>query len=437
MVVLNYSGEEINAKIVYYGPGLSGKTTNLEYIHEKMPVHSKGKLVSMKTRTDRTLFFDFLPLELGEINGYRSRFLLYTVPGQVYYNATRKLVLKGADAIVFVADSSRAKLQDNIESLRNLEDNLNEYGMSLDHVPWVIQYNKRDVADAMPVTELHEQLNLLGVPAFEAVAMEGTGVHDTFQGVAGLLFEELRNKLERGEVATGSNKAPGVPAAAVTEEPVATDAVSVSIDSALQEVGGDNRMPVAQPSAPVAPALPAPAVPVPVAHENTRAQSAGSPARDSGAGQPSASAREIPGPAQAVVSEPAQPPAVTAAIAPAVPAAQEVEPALESIEEPASTGGDPATTARIEEAAVASEAARHAEPGEFITGPTQRPSEPIENTPLNDDAVDDVCLEAPDLVGEASPPAESLELSVPLVIPRSRLQGGSLRIRLDIQVIDD
>ena len=165
MVVLNYSGEEINAKIVYYGPGVSGKTTNLEYIHAKMPVQSRGKLVSMKTRTDRTLFFDFLPLELGDINGYRTRFLLYTVPGQVYYNATRKLVLKGADAVVFVVDSSRAKLQENIESLRNLEDNLNEHGLSLDHIPWVIQYNKRDLEDAMPIPELHKELNLLGVPA--------------------------------------------------------------------------------------------------------------------------------------------------------------------------------------------------------------------------------------------------------------------------------
>ncbi len=135
MVVLNYTGGEVNAKIVYYGPGLSGKTTNLEFIHDRTPAGSRGKMVSMKTQTDRTLFFDFLPLELGEINGYRTRFLLYTVPGQVYYNATRKLVLKGVDAVVFVADSSRAKLDENLESLRNLEQNLNEHGMSLDEMP--------------------------------------------------------------------------------------------------------------------------------------------------------------------------------------------------------------------------------------------------------------------------------------------------------------
>jgi signal recognition particle receptor subunit beta len=196
MVVINYSGEEINAKIVYYGPGLSGKTTNLEFIYSKMPSEVKGKMVSMKTRTDRTLFFDFLPIELGDISGYRTRFLLYTVPGQVYYNATRKLVLKGADAVVFVADSSRSMLDDNVESLRNLEENLNEHDLTLDTIPWVIQYNKRDVEDAMSVEELDEQLNLLRVPSFEAVATEGSGIYETFQGIARLLYLELKRRFE-------------------------------------------------------------------------------------------------------------------------------------------------------------------------------------------------------------------------------------------------
>ncbi len=199
MVVFNYSGEEINAKIVYYGPGLSGKTTNLEFIHSKMPTEVKGKMVSMKTRTDRTLFFDFLPLELGDISGYRTRFLLYTVPGQVYYNATRKLVLKGADAVVFVADSSRNKLEENMESLRNLEENLNEHGLTLDSIPWVIQYNKRDVPDAVSVAELDKQLNLLRVPTFDAVATKGEGVYETFQGIARLLYGELKKRLEENE----------------------------------------------------------------------------------------------------------------------------------------------------------------------------------------------------------------------------------------------
>ena len=202
MVVLNYTGGEINAKIVYYGPGVSGKTTNLEFIHEKTPNNAKGKMVSMKTQTDRTLFFDFLPLELGEINGYRTRFLLYTVPGQVYYNATRKLVLKGVDAVVFVADSSRAKLDENLESLRNLEQNLNEHGLTLDEIPWVIQYNKRDLPDAVPFAELDAKLNPLKKPSFEAVASKGTGVYETFHGIATMVYRVLKDRLEKGELST-------------------------------------------------------------------------------------------------------------------------------------------------------------------------------------------------------------------------------------------
>ena len=145
MVVVSYSGKEINAKLVYYGAGLCGKTTNLEAIYEAVPDTSRGKMVSMKTQSDRTLFFDLLPLDLGEIMGFKTRFLLYTVPGQVFYNATRKLVLKGADAIVFVADSEVGKMEENKESLGNLRANLAEYNISLDSLPWVIQYNKRDL----------------------------------------------------------------------------------------------------------------------------------------------------------------------------------------------------------------------------------------------------------------------------------------------------
>lgn len=199
MVVFNYSGGEVNTKLVYYGPGLSGKTTNIEYIYGKMPAQVKGKMISMKTRTDRTLFFDFLPLDLGNINGFKVRFLLYTVPGQVYYNATRKLVLKGADAVVFVADSSPDKLEENIESLKNLEANLNEYNLSLDSIPWVIQYNKRDVENALPVNVLEEKLNVLEVPGFEAVATEGRGVYETFQMISGMLYQRVKKKLEDEE----------------------------------------------------------------------------------------------------------------------------------------------------------------------------------------------------------------------------------------------
>jgi signal recognition particle receptor subunit beta len=201
MVVFNYSGAEINAKVVYYGPALSGKTTNLEYIYEQMPNNAKGKMVSMKTRTDRTLFFDFLPLELGEINGYRTRILLYTVPGQVYYNATRKLVLKGADAVVFVADSSPRKMDENVESLRNLEDNLNEHGLTLDTMPWVMQYNKRDLSDALPVESLNQKLNLLNVPSYEATATTGEGIYETFQAIARMLYGQLTDRLEKAQPA--------------------------------------------------------------------------------------------------------------------------------------------------------------------------------------------------------------------------------------------
>jgi signal recognition particle receptor subunit beta len=233
MVVLNYTGGEVNAKIVYYGPGLSGKTTNLEFIHDRTPEGSRGKMVSMKTQTDRTLFFDFLPLELGEINGYRTRFLLYTVPGQVYYNATRKLVLKGVDAVVFVADSSRGKLDENLESLRNLEQNLNEHGMSLDEIPWVIQYNKRDIGDAMAVADLNARLNPLRVSAYEAVATQGVGVYETFHGIATLVYRVLKERLERGDLAAEPAQAPARPSQPMRPAPVVAPAAQARSSSTV------------------------------------------------------------------------------------------------------------------------------------------------------------------------------------------------------------
>lgn len=191
MAVFNYAGGEINAKMVYYGPGLSGKTTNLEYIYSKLPRENKGKMVSMKTRTDRTLFFDFLPIDVGEINGMKVRFLLYTVPGQVYYNATRKLVLKGVDALVFVADSAPDRMQDNKESLQNLEDNLNDLGMTLKEIPWVIQFNKRDLPNRLDREVMEKELNSAPVPCFEASASNGKGVYETFEGIAKLVFGNM------------------------------------------------------------------------------------------------------------------------------------------------------------------------------------------------------------------------------------------------------
>jgi hypothetical protein len=241
MVVFNYSGGEVNAKIVYYGPGLSGKTTNLEYIYAKMPSRVKGKMISMKTRTDRTLFFDFLPLELGDVNGFKIRFLLYTVPGQVYYNATRKLVLKGADAVVFVADSDPTKIQENIESLKNLEENLNEHNLSLDTIPWVMQYNKRDLPNAMPVAELEKKLNVLKVPSFEAVATEGKGVYETFQMITRLLYQRVHSKVIEeessealaGSSGTGDERSASAEAGATEDTGTVTEVVEV----ALREVG--------------------------------------------------------------------------------------------------------------------------------------------------------------------------------------------------------
>lgn len=198
MVVVSYSGKEINAKLVYYGPGLCGKTTNLEAIYEAVPDTSRGKMVSMKTQSDRTLFFDLLPLDLGEIMGFKTRFLLYTVPGQVFYNATRKLVLKGADAIVFVADSEVGKMEENRESLANLRTNLAEYNIDMDSIPWVLQYNKRDLPNIYTVEEMNAELNPDGrTPWFEAVARDGRGVFETFRGVSHQLMEKVTKDLRR------------------------------------------------------------------------------------------------------------------------------------------------------------------------------------------------------------------------------------------------
>ena len=224
MVVVSYSGKEINAKVVYYGAGLSGKTTNLEAIYEAVPESSRGKMVSMKTQSDRTLFFDLLPLDLGEIMGFRTRFLLYTVPGQVFYNATRKLVLKGADAIVFVADSEVGKMEENKDSLANLRANLAEYKLNLDDIPWVIQYNKRDLPNVYSLDELNAELNPGKVPSFEAVATQGKGVFETFRGISHLLMERVTKDLRRGPGAattTASAAAITTPTPRPPVEPVA------------------------------------------------------------------------------------------------------------------------------------------------------------------------------------------------------------------------
>lgn len=192
MSFINYSSREINCKIVYYGPGLCGKTTNLQYIYAKTNPEAKGKMISLATETERTLFFDFLPLSLGEIRGFRTRFHLYTVPGQVFYDASRKLILKGVDGVVFVADSQIERMEANIESLDNLRSNLVEQGYNLDKLPYVVQYNKRDLPNVAPVSELSELLNPTRVPEYEAVATTGQGVFDTLKAVAKLVLTELK-----------------------------------------------------------------------------------------------------------------------------------------------------------------------------------------------------------------------------------------------------
>ena len=196
MALLSYSNREVNAKIVYCGPGLSGKTTNIDCIYKKLKPEQKGKLVSLATQTDRTLFFDFLPIDLGEVKGFKTRFHLYTVPGQVFYNATRKMVLKGADGVVFVADSQRQMMDANIESLKNLEENLIAYGKTLETIPHVIQFNKRDLSNAVPLEEIYKKLNRFNAPFFEAVAVEGKGVMETLSAAAKMVLRNLREQPE-------------------------------------------------------------------------------------------------------------------------------------------------------------------------------------------------------------------------------------------------
>lgn len=194
MSFINYAAREINCKLVYYGPGLCGKTTNLQYIYSKVDPNSKGKLISLSTETERTLFFDFLPLELGTIRGFKTRFHLYTVPGQVFYDASRKLILRGVDGVIFVADSQVDRMESNIESLENLESNLAEQNLKLETMPFVLQYNKRDLPNIVPVEELQAALNPRRAPWFEACAPKGLGVFETLKGAAKLILNDLKKK---------------------------------------------------------------------------------------------------------------------------------------------------------------------------------------------------------------------------------------------------
>jgi len=189
---INFPAREINCKLVYYGPGLGGKTANLQWIYEHTGTNQKGKMISLATETDRTLFFDFLPLDLGTVRGFKTRLHLYTVPGQVFYEASRKLILKGADGVVFVADSQEERLEANLETIENLREHLKEHKLDFDTIPYVLQLNKRDVPGVLPVEELAKQLQIKGEPVTEAVAISGQGVFETLREVARLVLAELK-----------------------------------------------------------------------------------------------------------------------------------------------------------------------------------------------------------------------------------------------------
>lgn len=196
MSFVNYVNKEVNCKIVYYGPGLGGKTTNIQYVYQKTSGDTKGNMVSLNTENERTLFFDFLPLDLGEIRGFKTRFHLYTVPGQVFYEASRKLILRGVDGVVFVADSQVERMEANIESLKSLEKNLLDQGYDITKIPLVMQWNKRDLPNITSVSDLNQALNKWDVPTFEASAVVGTGVFDTLKTITKLVLMNLKGGLE-------------------------------------------------------------------------------------------------------------------------------------------------------------------------------------------------------------------------------------------------
>ncbi len=236
MVLFNYSTRELTAKVVYYGPGLCGKTTNLQFIYDSLPDSvKKGKMLSLATKTDRTLFFDFLPIDLGMIRGMKTRVQLYTVPGQVFYNSTRKLVLKGADGVVFVADSQTKMLEASIESYKNLEDNLREMGIRIDEVPLVMQFNKRDLPSVCSVEEMNTQINRHNAPFYESVAMTGIGVEDTLKAITKLVLNNLASKykVEGAPAGAQAAAAPAARSRVVSAAKPAAKAVSSPEDFAL------------------------------------------------------------------------------------------------------------------------------------------------------------------------------------------------------------
>ena len=249
MVQINFARREVNCKIVFYGPGLSGKTTNLEIIHKKVPDTARGNLTSIATEQDRTLFFDFMPLDLGQVAGMKTKLFLYTVPGQVYYDSTRKLVLQGADGVAFIADSDPNRMPDNIESFKNLEKNLKEYGVDIKKLPLVIQYNKRDLPGALSVAELNAKMNPVGCPTFEAVAVKGEGVMQTLKGISKLVVDRLNEEYAPVKPATA-------PAAAQAARPPSSAGMAAAAPAKPASVGSPAS---GAPLTPARPTTPAPA----------------------------------------------------------------------------------------------------------------------------------------------------------------------------------
>lgn len=296
MAVINYSKKEISAKIVYYGPSLCGKTTNIQSIYASIKPDQKGKLVSLATEADRTLFFDFLPIEIANIRGFKTRLHFYTVPGQVYYNSTRRAVLTGVDGLVFVADSQRDKMEENIESLNNLEENLNYYGKSIKTIPLIIQYNKRDLPDVTPVTEMEQILNPYGYPSFEAVATTGEGVLETLTKVTKMVLQHI----EMGT--SGRQQRPaGVPqprqpissdlAHAAMQQPAPSHAPSdsdsldaLNLESRTGLFAHDEPTPSHQPDSPPEPSLDGESAPAPRMDQGSAVSTYGVQARGLDAG---------------------------------------------------------------------------------------------------------------------------------------------------------
>lgn len=236
MALFNYATKELSAKIVYYGPGLSGKTTNIEMVHHLLRPEQKGRLISLPTETDRTLFFDFLPLDLGQIKGFKVRFHLYTVPGQVFYNATRRLVLQGVDGVVFVADSQVDMMSANVDSLKNLRDNLATYGKKLEELPFAMQYNKRDLRNISSVPEMNALINNLNVPVFEGIAKDGVGVTETLVAISRLVFAYLRKTLLLPGDAVDAAEFEGIADIGGTKRPLADEAEQLEEISDIEEI---------------------------------------------------------------------------------------------------------------------------------------------------------------------------------------------------------